>query len=96
MRYIVVGMAFLVMLKMFDGFFGINKLKLLQYHFFWKIFYVGSPTLVWVSSSFSNEESFSQLCLPSMNGDALSDSLLMQSRLLRFFLLVRVVPQRHL
>ncbi|KAL0804050.1 hypothetical protein Bca101_096540 [Brassica carinata] len=41
-----------------------------------KNFYVGSPTLVWVSSSSSNEESFSQLCLPSMNGDALSDSLL--------------------
>lgn len=76
MRYIVVGMAFLVMLKMFDGFFEINKLRLLQYHLFWKNFYVGSPTLVWVSSSSSNEESFSQLCLPSMNGDALSDSLL--------------------
>ncbi|KAG2250654.1 hypothetical protein Bca4012_098099 [Brassica carinata] len=76
MRYIAVGMAFLVILKMFDVFFGINKLRLLQYYLFWKNFYVGSPTLVWVSSSSSNEESFSQLCLPSMNGDALSDSLL--------------------
>ncbi|KAF3520170.1 hypothetical protein DY000_02059247 [Brassica cretica] len=68
--------SFIEATKMFDGFFGINKLRLLQYHLFWKNFYVGSPTLVWVSSSSSNEESFSQLCLPSMNGDALSDYLL--------------------
>lgn len=65
-----------IILKMYEGFFEMYKLRLLQYQFFVKNFLVGSPTLVWVLSSSSKEESISQLCLPSMNGDALSDSLL--------------------
>ncbi|KAJ4883016.1 Uncharacterized protein Rs2_33109 [Raphanus sativus] len=76
MRYISTGMVSLVILKTFEGFFEMYNLRLLQYQFFVKNFFMGSPTLVWVSSSSSNEESISQLCLPSMNGDALSDSLL--------------------
>ncbi|KAG2326011.1 hypothetical protein Bca52824_008739 [Brassica carinata] len=74
MRHTTMGMVSLVILKMLEGFFRMYNLRLLQYQFSWKNFFVDSPTLV--SSSSSNKESLSQLCLPSMNGDALSDSLL--------------------
>ncbi|KAF8052203.1 hypothetical protein N665_1588s0015 [Sinapis alba] len=73
---IYTGMVSLIMVKLFEGFFGSCKLRILQYYVVWKNFSVDSPTLVWTSSSSSFEEKVSQLCLPSMNGDALSDSLL--------------------
>ncbi|KAF8053831.1 hypothetical protein N665_1371s0002 [Sinapis alba] len=87
-RYITKGMASLVILKIVDGFFKCYNLRLLQYYFFWKNCFVDSPNLVWASPSSSKGENLSQLCLLSMNGDALLGSLLRPC----FNLLIGLLP----